>query len=95
MPNISFEFVPIPKPHPSAATCAHLCPPMLFKLRPCIKKYDITNNIAPMPTQNPWAWVWQCRAHVRSQHCTLTHSDRTYEVGHQTSCDNPNLLQPM
>src|ERR1700684_1120128 len=26
-------------------TDAHPCPPM-------------NNNIAPMPTQNPWAWVW-------------------------------------
>jgi hypothetical protein len=26
-------------------TDAHPCPPM-------------TNKIAPMPTQNPWAWVW-------------------------------------
>jgi hypothetical protein len=26
-------------------TDAHPCPPM-------------NNNIAPMPTQNPWAWAW-------------------------------------
>jgi hypothetical protein len=37
-------------------TDAHSCPPM-------------NNNIAPMPTQNPWAWVGmgmgtQCRALV-------------------------------
>ena len=43
-PNISSEFVPIPRAHPSASTYAHPSPPM-------------NNNIAPMPTQNPWAWV--------------------------------------
>ena len=52
-PNISFELVPRPKPHPSAATYAHPCPPMLFKLRPYIQNYNTTNNLAPMPTQNP------------------------------------------
>ena len=36
-PNISFEFVLIPKPHPSTTTYAHPCPPMLFRLRPCIQ----------------------------------------------------------
>jgi hypothetical protein len=36
--TFSFEFVPIPKPYPSVATYAHPCPPMLFKLRPCIQK---------------------------------------------------------
>ena len=75
-PNISFEFVPILRPHPSAATYAHPCPPMLFKLR--LKKYNIINNIVPMPTQNPWAWVGigmgmdtQCRAllHTRAKSC--------------------------
>ena len=58
-PNISFEFVSIPIRHPSTTTYAHPCPPM-------------NNNIAPMPTQNPWAWVGismgtQCRALHGSQ----------------------------
>ena len=37
-PNISFKFVPISRPHPSATTHSHPCPPMLFKLRPCVQK---------------------------------------------------------
>ena len=92
-PNISFKFVPIPRPHLSAATYAHpyhdKCIPMPTHAHPCysncahvLKNCNITNNIAPiyahpclpmnnniapMPTQNPWAWVGmgmgtQCRA---------------------------------
>ena len=86
-PNISFEFVPTPIPHPSTTTYAQPCPPiawhvppMLLKLHPthahpcnsncahvlknCNIINNITINIAPMPTQNLWAWVWgtQCRA---------------------------------
>ena len=84
-PNISFEFVPIPRPHPSAATYAHpqhdMCPPMpthAIQIAPMYSKNvtlsiishpcpPMNNNISPMPTQNPWAWVGmdigaQCRA---------------------------------
>ena len=64
VPNISFEFVPIPRPHPSAMTYAH---PWYSNCAQVFKNCNITNNIAPMPTQNPWAWVGmgmgtQCRA---------------------------------
>ena len=150
-PTFSFEFEPIPRPYPSAATYAHPCPPMLFKLRPCIQKlcnvhYPPTpsldrigqikgrslvvgfslgrflvsvfpaskiltliwswmqrcrdaqnqcppmyNNIAPMPTQNPWVWVGmgmgmgtQCRA--------LTHT-HTMLVNMGSQVLSPKLLE--
>ena len=63
-PNISFEFVPIPRPHPSSATYAHPC---YSNCAHVFKNCNISNNIAPMPTQTPWAWVGmgtQCRAPV-------------------------------
>ena len=46
--------------HPCYSNCAHVC-------KNCNITITITNNIAPMPTQNPWAWVGigmgtQCRA---------------------------------
>ena len=57
-PNISFVFVPIPKPYPSATTYAHPC---YSNCAHVFKNGNITNNttnnIAPMPIQNPWAWV--------------------------------------
>jgi hypothetical protein len=40
-------------------TCAHPCPPITWHVlthaHPCP---PMNNNIAPMPTQNPWVWVW-------------------------------------
>ena len=80
--NISFDFVPKPRSHSSTATHIHPCPPIPWHVsthvHPCysncahvFKNHNITNNIAPMPTQNPWAWVGmgtgmsmgtQCRA---------------------------------
>ena len=36
-PNIFLQIAPIPIPCPSTTTYDHSCPPMLFKLRPCIK----------------------------------------------------------
>ena len=46
-PNISFEFAPIPIPHPSATTYAHPC---YSNCTHVLKKCNITNNIVPMPT---------------------------------------------
>jgi hypothetical protein len=56
-PNISFEFVPIPRPYPSVATYAHPCPPMLFKLRPCIQKL---RNVYYPPTPS-LGWIGQIK----------------------------------
>ena len=67
-PNIFFEYVPIPRPHPSAATYVRPCPPIAWHVpihaHPCHSNCthvfkncniinNITNNIAPMPTQKP------------------------------------------
>ena len=61
-PRISFEFVPIPRPHPSTTTYAHQCRPCYSNCAHVFKNCNITNyitsDIAPMPTQNPWAWAW-------------------------------------
>ena len=95
-PNISFENVPIPRPHPSTTTYVHPCPPTTWHVpthaRPCYSNCahvfnnchiinKITNNIAPMPTQNPWAWVGkgmgtQCRALVVS--CLATSNPHSF-----------------
>ena len=62
-PNITFKFVYIPRPHPSKATYVHpyheMCPPMLFKLRPCIQKNATPAHPCPPKThRHGWAWVW-------------------------------------
>ena len=56
------NFVPIPRPYPSAANHAHPCPPMLFKLRPCIQKLC---NVYYPPTPS-FGWIRQIKSHSLS-----------------------------
>jgi hypothetical protein len=67
-PTFSFEFVPIPKPYSSPATYAHPCPPMLFKLRPCIQKLC---NVHYPPTPS-LGWIRQIKG--RSLSLASAHS---------------------
>ena len=63
------KFVSAPRPHPSAVTYAHPCySNCAHVFKNCNNTKCITNNIAPMPTQNPWAWAWVWAPNVRLCH---------------------------
>ena len=70
-PNIFVKFIPIPKPHPSAATYAHPCPPIAWHVpthaHPCYSNCAHVFKIVILPiTPHPcppkshghgWAWA--------------------------------------
>ena len=68
-PNISFEFVPIPRPHPSTTTYAHPCPPIAWhvpthaiQIAPMYSKIVtlpiISHPCPPKTHGHGWAWAW-------------------------------------